>query len=300
MSKHNLFSKDPIEIRKMWYIPSYPCPKSRWILYSKDFIMQALQGCYGYPERINRHILWRVIGEIIWMGAAVFQLIFMFLCIIPILAKFIQMVVKASPRNAIGFFLRGCYWKTKLRYLGMDTLIDEFVEINRPDLVEIGSCCHLDRNVLLSVGNDSGEIVIGNHVFFGPDCHIAGRGGVEIHDYAALAADVHIYSVTNVPYHVERMGELISMSHTLPATQQSTIEGRVMIGKYAVIGFNSLIMPGVSLGTGAIVHAFSEVIKSFPDFAVVSGHGRGRQQGWRRPGAIDPRLRETESHEADE
>lgn len=295
MIKYNPLSKDPEEIRKMWYIPPEPQYDAGWILYTKNFVLQTLQGCYGYPERVKRSSVWSTIGLCVWVGMVVTQLIVMFFSYIPIITWVMYILVRAFPRNAVGFFLRGCYWKTKLRCLGVDTLIDQGVEINRPDLIEIGSHCHVDRNVLLSVGNGSGSIVIGDNVFIGPHCHIAGRGGVEIQSFAALAAHVHIYSVTNLPYDAEHMGELISMTHTIAFNQQSTVESRVTIGKYTAIGFNSLILPGVSLGLGAIVHAFAEVNTSFPDFAIVSGHGRARQQGWRRPGKLDWRLQDSEN-----
>ncbi|MCK4782946.1 MAG: hypothetical protein KAV87_04285 [Desulfobacteraceae bacterium] len=127
-------------------------------------------------------------------------------------------------------------------------------------------------------------------MFIGPHCHIVGRAGVEIRSFAALSAHVHIYSATNLPYHPDRLGELMSMTHTVPFSQQSATEARVTVSEYVTIGFNSIILPGVSVGVGAIVHAFAEVHKSFPDFAIISGQGRARQQGWRRPGALDPRL----------
>lgn len=287
MIKYNPLSKDPEEIRQMWYIPPEPQYDAGWILYTKNFVLQTLQGCYGYPEKVKRSSVWSTIGLCVWAGMVVTQLIVMFFSYIPIITWVMYILVRAFPRNAVGFFLRGCYWKTRLRHLGVDTLIDQGVEINRPNLVEIGSHCHIDRNVLLSVGSESGSIVIGDHVFIGPHCHIAGRRGVEIRSFAALGAQVHIYSVSTLPYHPERMGELISMSHAIPVCQQSTVVGRVTVGEYAVIGFDSLILPGVTLGLGAIVHAFAEVTTSFPNFAIVSGHGRARQQGWRRPGKLD-------------
>ena len=290
MVELNPLSKDPDEIRRMWYIPPWPEYKSSWVLYSKDFVLQTLQGCYRYPEKARNTPVWRVLSTLVWFGMICTQLVIMALSYIPIVSWGIYMFVSAFPRNAVGFFLRGCYWKTRLRHLGVDTLIDQGVEINRPDLIEIGSHCHIDRKVLLTVGAERGEIIIGDNVLIGPHCHIVGRGGVVIKSFASLSAHVHVYSVTNLPYHPERMGELISMTHTVPFNQQSAVEARVTLSEYVTIGFNTIILPGVNIGFGAIVHAFSEVDRSFPDFAIVSGHGRARQQGWRRPGRLDPRL----------
>jgi dTDP-4-amino-4,6-dideoxy-D-glucose acyltransferase len=140
------------------------------------------------------------------------------------------------------------------------------------------------------VGSGTGYIRIGDHVFLGPSCHVAGRGGVEIGAFAGLSARVHIYSVSNMPFHADRPGELATMSHAAPLDQQATVEKPVIIGEYVVIGPGAILLPGAVLGRGAVVHAFSEVSAAFPKFAIVSGHGRGTQKGWRRPGRIDPRL----------
>ena len=294
MIRFNPLSKDPEEIRRMWYVPPRPQYDTSWILYTRNFVLQTLQGCYRYPEKVKDNCTWRIISTCVWFGMACTQLVIMFLSYIPIVTWVVYMLITAFPRNAVGFFLRGSYWKSRLRRLGVDTLIDAGVEINGAHLVEIGSHCHIDRNVLLSVGAERGSITIRDNVFIGPHCHVVGRGGIDIGSFAALSAHVHIYSVTNLPYHMERLGELMSMTHTTPFHQQSTTEKPVTVGEYATIGFSSMILPGVSLGFGAIVHAFAEVDTSFPDFTIVSGHGRARQQGWRRPGKLDERLQSME------
>lgn len=290
MTKLNPLSKDPAEIERMWYIPPHQSPRPGWLLYSEDFVLEVLQGKLHETQQLDRSTGWRLAAGIVRAGMAAVQTVVMLFSVIPVINWFTYMIVKSFPRNSVGFFLRGCYWKTRLKRLGADTLIDQGVEFNRPSAIEIGSRCHIDRHVLLSVGNDRGFIRIGDHVFLGPLCHLAGRGGVSIGDFAGLAARVSIYSVTNLPYHRERLGELITMSHAVSAERQSTIEAPVTIGEYAIIGIGAVLLPGAAVGKGAIVHAYSEVTESFPPFAIVSGHGRGKQQGWRRPGKLDPRL----------
>jgi len=48
-------------------------------------------------------------------------------------------------------------------------------------------------------------------------------------------------------------------------------KGRVVVGKNVLIGANSLIMPGVRVGDGATVAAFSLVNRDVPANAVVGG-----------------------------
>lgn len=49
-------------------------------------------------------------------------------------------------------------------------------------------------------------------------------------------------------------------------------KGRITIKKKAWIGFNSIILKGVTIGEGAVVGAGSVVTKDVPDYAVVAGN----------------------------
>jgi len=48
--------------------------------------------------------------------------------------------------------------------------------------------------------------------------------------------------------------------------------GKIIIGDYVYIGYNSLIMPGVTIGDHVLVAAGSVVTKSVPDNVVVAGN----------------------------
>ncbi len=281
---------DPDQIERMWYVPPETPIQSGWMLFSETLVLSQLQGCFDQPDKVKFTPGWRTIAWGIRAIMAVGQALIMLFCMIPILSWFMYMLSRNMPRNIAGFFVRGCYWKAKLRHLGVDTFIDQGVEFTRAHTVEIGNRCHIDRNVLFTVGNDDGYIRVGDYTFIGPWCHIAGRGGVEIGRCVGLSARVHIYSVSNLPFHAERLGELVSMSHSVPVDFQNTVEGKVEIGDYVVIGMGSLVLPGASLGRGAIVHPYAELRTSFDKFAIVSGHGRAKRIGWRRPLRLDPRL----------
>jgi acetyltransferase-like isoleucine patch superfamily enzyme len=290
--RFNPLSKDPAEIARAWYVPPKPEYARSWLLYSEELVLQALQGCYGRPEQVRRTGGWKALAAVVRGGMAIAQAVLMLLSAIPVLQLGVYLTARELPRNLLGYFLRGCYWKTRLRRMGVDSIIDQGVDILRPGRVELGSHCHLDKNALLGVGDERGFIILGDHVHVGPSCLIAGRGGVEIGHFASLVGHVSVYAASNLPYHPQRMGELMSMSHTAPSDQQYTTEQRVIIGDYAVIGIGSVVLPGATLGRGCVVHAYSEVSGNFPDFALVSGHGRAKQIGWRRPAKLDPRRKE--------
>ncbi|MBQ8426737.1 MAG: acyltransferase [Clostridia bacterium] len=102
----------------------------------------------------------------------------------------------------------------------------------------------------LSIGNNSGvgvnceingEVVIGNDVMMGPEVVIYTSG--------------HKYDRTDIPMWKQGSTEM----------QAVTIKDDVWIGRRVII------MPGVTIGTGAVLGGGAVVTKDVPDFAVVGG-----------------------------
>jgi acetyltransferase-like isoleucine patch superfamily enzyme len=275
------------QIADSWYVPPLPPQKSGWVVYSLDFVLATLQGSITEPKKVRRTPFWLAVGVIVRGVMAVAQALLMGLTWLPVVSTFIEIVARTFTRNAAGFFLRSCYWKARLKSLGSDTLIDQGVEIWGPANVSIGSNCHIDTNVRLAAGErrhgQRGSISIGNYVHLGPGVHIAGRGGVVIHDFVGLSAHTHLYSATNTIEFPGDPGQLISMSHMAPPDQQYIIENPITIEPYAFVGMMARVMPGVRIGYGAVVHAAMELTRDVPPFANISGPPRARQIGWRKP-----------------
>lgn len=100
------------------------------------------------------------------------------------------------------------------------------------------------------------KIHIGINCLIGrPGNYIQGAGRVYIGDYVQLAPNVGI----------------LSSNHDL-YDQRKYNNAEVKIGDYCWVGMNSIILPGVVLGTRTIVAAGSVVTKSFPSgFCVIGG-----------------------------
>lgn len=246
------------------------------------------------PHQVRRTPGWIVTGRIVQAALAVCQAIICLLASIPVLSMFVEFAARNFSGNTIGYFLRSCYWKTRLAYLGQNTMIDQYVDIRGPDHVRIGSHCHIDAFARLKAGDrrygQHGSIQIGDYVHVGPGAVLAGRGGLVIEDFVSLSADVRIYSASNTIEDPDDPGRLISMSHVAPPGLQHTIEAPVIIEAYAFIGMMTCILPGVRVGRGAIIHPNCEITHDVPPFANVGGLPRGRQIGWRRPRRRSPLL----------
>ncbi|MFH1417415.1 MAG: GNAT family N-acetyltransferase [Planctomycetota bacterium] len=287
---------DEAAVEQSWYVPPRPAAPQGWLVYSRDFMLAALQGCATEPHRANHSLPWSMLAVVIECLMAVAQALLLLAAKLPILSWLLETTARVFTRNPTGFFLRACYWKARLRHLGQDTIIDQYTEIWGPSSVSIGSRCHIDTNVRLAAGEQQhlqhGWITIGDFVHVGPGVHVAGRGGVEIGDYVGISANAHLYSATNVVDQPSSPGELISMSHMAPHDQQHIVEAPIIIGDYAFIGMMARIMPGVRVGRGAVVHANVELTRNVPAFSNIGAIPRGRQIGWRRPRRRSPKWTE--------
>ena len=87
-------------------------------------------------------------------------------------------------------------------------------------------------------------------------CYIHGINGIYIGDYTQIAPNVGIISGNHDPY---------NLSMQVPAPP-------IRIGRYCLLGMNSVILPGVELGDYTIVGANAVVTKSCPEgYAVLAG-----------------------------
>lgn len=105
------------------------------------------------------------------------------------------------------------------------------------------------------------RIRIGHDVFIGHDCRIASRGGLRIGNYCALASYVTILTLD----HHHRGAE------TLPWGEARIIKP-VVIQDFVWVGLNAFILPGVTIGEGAIVGLGAVVAKDVPPRAIVVGN----------------------------
>jgi acetyltransferase-like isoleucine patch superfamily enzyme len=100
------------------------------------------------------------------------------------------------------------------------------------------------------------NIYVGINAAIGrPGTYIQGKAEVYFGNYVQLAPNVGV----------------LSSNHDL-YDQRKSFDEKVVIGDYSWVGMNSVILPGVKLGTRTIVAAGSVVTKSFPEgYCVIAG-----------------------------
>ena len=100
------------------------------------------------------------------------------------------------------------------------------------------------------------NIHIGKNVFINCCCHFQDHGGIYIGDGTLIGSHVVLATINHGQNPVER-------ADNLPAP--------IRIGKNVWIGSRSTVLPGVTIGDGAVVAAGAVVTKDVPPNTVVGG-----------------------------
>ncbi len=117
-------------------------------------------------------------------------------------------------------------------------------------------CFYLDDITWLNGAN----IELGDRVKFNSGCWVNGYGGLVIEDDANVGPRTLIHTANH-----------ITSDRDTPIAFQGWDSKPVRIGRDAWVGMGCIILPGVSIGEGAIVGAGALVTKDVPPFAVAVG-----------------------------
>jgi acetyltransferase-like isoleucine patch superfamily enzyme len=99
------------------------------------------------------------------------------------------------------------------------------------------------------------KIIIGENSIVGHYCLLDGRRGIEIGRNVNLSSGVWIWTLQHDPM----------------SPDFSTKGGSVIIHDYAWLGARSMVLPGCTIGEGAVVAAGAVVTRSVEPFTIVGG-----------------------------
>jgi acetyltransferase-like isoleucine patch superfamily enzyme len=136
-----------------------------------------------------------------------------------------------------------------LRKCGDDVYISNNVEIRRPNLVDIGSHVAIDSGFYLTT-----EATIGNYIHIGPyvSCIGGAKAILEMADFSSIAAGARLIALGDEHLGVGLVGP------TIPAPyKDKLVGGRIRIEKFAAVGTNSIVMPGITMKEGSVLGAGS-------------------------------------------
>lgn len=173
--------------------------------------------------------------------------------------------------------------RRRLGALGADTFIDIDTVIKVPEKIFIGSECFLAEKVILEARTEKdrgivlgdrvvirentiltatrGTIVLDDNAWVGPNCLFYGNGGLVIGKKVLIAGHTVIATIN---HNFDRLD--------VPIYDQGTTFEPVTICDGAWVGLNTSIMPGVTIGEGAVVGAGSVVTKNIPPYCIAVGN----------------------------
>jgi galactoside O-acetyltransferase len=148
------------------------------------------------------------------------------------------------------------------RSVGRDVVVHAMARIIGPESVALGDSVIIDDFVFLMGGQ---ETRLGSFIHIGAFSSLAGGGRLVMEDFAGLSGGVRVYT-GNEDY----LGGSLT-NPAVPAPYRVPIRSFVHVGKHAIVGANSVILPGVTIGEGAVVGANSLVTKDCAPWTISIG-----------------------------
>jgi galactoside O-acetyltransferase len=142
------------------------------------------------------------------------------------------------------------------------TIFDPVVRTNEQN-IRIGDGSRIDSFCKLEGGLG---LTIGRYVHIASFAHIGiGGGTVIIEDFAACSSGSKVVSGSN-------MVDALSGSAVAPQTMQRIVRDKVTrICRYAILFTNAVVLPGVTIGEGAVLAAGSVATKDVPAWEIWAG-----------------------------
>jgi len=142
----------------------------------------------------------------------------------------------------------------------------------KPDRITVGEGSAIRAELLVFA--NGGKITIGKNVYIGEHSRVWSAENIVIGDHVLISHNVNVCDTNSHEIdHLERAANYSKMLKEGHPTEKGEIKTKpVSIGNYAWIGFNSIILKGVTIGEGAIISAGSVVSEDVPAFCIVSGN----------------------------
>jgi acetyltransferase-like isoleucine patch superfamily enzyme len=153
-------------------------------------------------------------------------------------------------------------YKLELAQVGQDIIIWPQAKIISPEVIAIGDSVIIDDFVFI-MGGKSTKIC--SFVHIASFTSITGGGELVMEDFTALSSGVRVFT-GNEDY----LGGCLTNS-SVPDPYRLPIRSFVHIKKHAIIGANTVILPGVVICEGAAIGANSLVTKDCEPWKIYGG-----------------------------
>lgn len=130
--------------------------------------------------------------------------------------------------------------------------------------IHIGHNVRIDDFCVISAGE--GGVFIGNYIHIAVYSSLIGSGKITLMDYSNISSRVSIYS-SNDDYSGNYMSNPM-----VPKDFTNVTHDAVVVGKHAIIGSGSIVLPGVVLDEGCAIGAHSLVKHNCEKLSIYAGN----------------------------
>jgi acetyltransferase-like isoleucine patch superfamily enzyme len=153
----------------------------------------------------------------------------------------------------------GRFSMQELKSFGAGSVIEKSALVFHPERIDIGARVYVGHGTILD-GYHDGAITIGDDTWIGPQCFLHGAGGVVIGKAVGIGPGV---AILTSEHEAAEIG--------VPVICSPLRFAAVSLGDGCDIGVRTIVLPGVTIGEGAIVGAGAVVTSDVPPFEVWAG-----------------------------
>jgi galactoside O-acetyltransferase len=159
---------------------------------------------------------------------------------------------------AVDTLMRRCIWRALAKRCGTGLAVGAGASFKHIETFEIGDGVTIGPQAYIQ-GRFDGTCVVGNFVWIGPQAYLDARH-VTLGDYVGWGPGAKVLG-----------SEHTGTPMDVPIIQSDLEIKPVKVEAWADIGTNAVLLPGITVGKGAIVGAGAVVTRNVDPFSVVAG-----------------------------
>lgn len=144
------------------------------------------------------------------------------------------------------------------------------------DKISLGDNVRIDPFCVITAAE---PLRIGGNVHIGSHCSIVAAAGVDISDFASVSHGVRLFSES------DDLAASALIGAQVPRALRVIKSGQIRLAAHSCIGASAIVLPGVTVGEGAVVGALSLVRADLEPWSVNAGVP-SRQVGRRDRSAV--------------
>jgi galactoside O-acetyltransferase len=147
------------------------------------------------------------------------------------------------------------------RFLGRNVLVSDKASLYFPSLISLGDNSRVDDFCVLS-----GDVTLGRNTSVAVFCNLAaGRSTITLGDFTTLAYGCHIVAQSD-----DYSGATMT-NPTVPREFKNETSEPIRVGDHAILGTNTVVLPGVEIPEGVASGAGTVFVKSAEPWSIYVG-----------------------------